>query len=165
VTLSHEDIQAILRLLDESPYDELTLQTDRFHLYLKRSDDATGWRQEVQTLQPSHGKSEVPGSASRSDTATETQNTTEPPATEPGLRDIRAPMVGIFYRAPKPGAAPFIEIGIAVEERAAIAIIEVMKLMNSIPAGINGEIREILVEDAQFVEKGQLLMRIKPVSP
>jgi len=88
--------------------------------------------------------------------------TIETAATEEGLLDIRAPMVGTFYNAPKPGADPFVEIGSNVNEDSVIAIIEVMKLMNSIPAGLNGEIVEILVTDAQFVEKGQLLMRVRP---
>ena len=164
MSLSHEDIQEILRLLDESPYDELTLQTDRFSLYLKRSEGAAGWSQEFQTLQSSHGNPKLPDSMQPTDATGDKQEATEPAATEPGLEDIRAPIVGTFYRAPKPGAEPFVDIGFVVEEHSAIAIIEVMKLMNSIPAGMNGEIREILVEDAKFVEKGQLLMRIKPRS-
>ena len=86
----------------------------------------------------------------------------ESAATEEGLLDIRAPMVGTFYNAPKPGADPFVEIGSSVNEDSVIAIIEVMKLMNSIPAGLSGEIVEILIDDAQFVEKGQLLMRVRP---
>ena len=71
-------------------------------------------------------------------------------------------MVGTFYRAPQPGAAPFIEIGSAVTPTTLIGIIEVMKLMSSIPAQVAGTVREILVEDAQLVEKGQLLLRVKP---
>lgn len=165
MSLSHEDIQEILRLLDESPYDELRLQTDRFTLYLKRSEDTTGWSQEVHTRKASQGSTELSRSAQPADAAAGTVPVSEPAATEPGLHDIRAPMVGTFYSAPKPGAEPFVDIGVAVDEHTAIAIIEVMKLMNSIPAGVSGEIREILVEDAQFVEKGQLLMRVKPSSP
>jgi acetyl-CoA carboxylase biotin carboxyl carrier protein len=71
-------------------------------------------------------------------------------------------MVGTFYRAPKPGAESFVAIGASVKDNSVIAIIEVMKLINSIPAGCNGTIVEILAEDARFVEKGQLLMRVKP---
>ena len=61
-----------------------------------------------------------------------------------------------------PAPTPFVEIGSSVNEDSVIAIIEVMKLMNSIPAGLKGEIVEILATDAQFVEKGQLLMRVRP---
>ena len=86
----------------------------------------------------------------------------EPAASETGLVDLRSPIVGTFYRAPQPGAAPFVEIGSTVQPNTVIAIIEVMKLMNSIPAKAAGTVREIHAEDGQLVEKGQLLMRVKP---
>jgi acetyl-CoA carboxylase biotin carboxyl carrier protein len=165
VSLSYEDVQEILRLLDNSPYDELNLQTDSFNLYLKRSEDNTGWSQEIQTLKTLRENTGQPGTMKPADKMPATTQASEPPATEPDLLDIRAPMVGTFYRAPKPGAEPFVDIGSEVEEHTVIAIIEVMKLMSSIPAAMSGEIREIVAQDAQFVEKGQLLMRIKPGSP
>lgn len=156
MSLSHEDVQEILRLLDDSDYDELTLQTDRFTLTLKRTADGSGWEQETQT--ETRGKRQETSVASLETV----QDQSEPEPSEPGLLEIRAPMVGTFYRAPQPGADPFVDVGSQVENDTVIAIIEVMKLMNSIPAGLGGEIREILVEDAGFVEKGQLLMRVKP---
>jgi acetyl-CoA carboxylase biotin carboxyl carrier protein len=165
MSLSYEDVQEILRLLDNSPYDELNLQTDSFNLYLKRSEDNTGWSQEIQTLKTLRENAEQAGTVKPADKMPATTQTSEPPATEPDLLDIRAPMVGTFYRAPKPGAEPFVDIGSEVEEHTVIAIIEVMKLMSSVPAALSGEIREIIVQDAQFVEKGQLLMRVKPGSP
>jgi acetyl-CoA carboxylase biotin carboxyl carrier protein len=88
----------------------------------------------------------------------------EPAATEAGLVDIRAPIVGTFYRSPQPGAAPFVDIGSEVQPDSVIAIVEVMKLMSSIPAMTRGTVREILATDSQFVEKGQLLMRVKPAN-
>jgi acetyl-CoA carboxylase biotin carboxyl carrier protein len=165
VSLSYEDVQEILRLLDNSPYDELNLQTDSFNLYLKRSEDNTGWSQEIQTLKTLRENTGQPGTMKPADKMPATTQTSDPPATEPDLLDIRAPMVGTFYRAPKPGAEPFVNIGSEVEEHTVIAIIEVMKLMSSIPAAMSGEIREIVAQDAQFVENGQLLMRIKSGSP
>jgi len=75
---------------------------------------------------------------------------------------LRAPMVGRFYRAPKPGAPPFVEVGTVVGPDDVVCIIEVMKLMNSIPAGRAGRIREILVEDGQVVEYDQPLVVIEP---
>ena len=80
----------------------------------------------------------------------------------PAIHAVRSPMVGTFYRAPQPGAAPYVEIGAPVASNTIIAIIEVMKLMCSIPALTAGTVHEILVQDAQLVEKGQLLMRVKP---
>ena len=71
-------------------------------------------------------------------------------------------MIGTFYRAPKPGAPPFIEVGSRVGKDTIIAIIEVMKLMNSVPAGKTGTITAILAEDGEFIEAGQVLMRLRP---
>jgi len=154
MSLSHKDVQEILRLLEETDYRELTLETE--HFTLKLQQDEEGWTQQMNTV--ASDKSAVTSTVASIDGNV----TIETAATEEGLLDIRAPMVGTFYNAPKPGADPFVEIGSNVNEDSVIAIIEVMKLMNSIPAGLNGEIVEILVTDAQFVEKGQLLMRVRP---
>jgi len=152
--LSNEDVQEILRLLQDTEYDELNLETDRFTLRLKRSEG--GWAQETETA-----ASHKPQAASVASTDS-IENEAEPDPTEEGLLDIRAPMVGTFYRSPKPGADAFVDRGSVLKEDTVIAIIEVMKLMNSIPAGQAGEIVEIHAEDAQFVDKGQLLMRVRP---
>jgi acetyl-CoA carboxylase biotin carboxyl carrier protein len=75
---------------------------------------------------------------------------------------IDAPMVGTFYRRPEPGARPFVEVGDSVDSESTVCIIEVMKLMNSIPAGCRGRVTHILVEDAEPVEAGQPLIVIDP---
>jgi acetyl-CoA carboxylase biotin carboxyl carrier protein len=75
---------------------------------------------------------------------------------------IKSPMVGTFYRAPEPGAAPFVEVGQQVEASATVCVIEVMKLINSIPAGQPGVVIDVLVQDGEPVEFGQLLMVIDP---
>ena len=79
-----------------------------------------------------------------------------------GSVPIRSPMVGTFYRAPAPGAQPFVEVGSRVTPDTTICIIEVMKLMSSIPAEHSGVITHILVNDAQLVEAEQVLMVIDP---
>ena len=68
--------------------------------------------------------------------------------------------MGTFYRAPKPGAAPFVDLGSEVEEDTVVGIIEVMKLMNTVRAGMRGVITEILAADGQLVEYGSVLMRV-----
>jgi acetyl-CoA carboxylase biotin carboxyl carrier protein len=70
-------------------------------------------------------------------------------------------MLGTFYRAPKPGAAPFVEIGSVVDTDSVIAIIEVMKLMNTVRAGVKGVIMEILPADETLVEFDEVLMRAR----
>ena len=75
--------------------------------------------------------------------------------------EVKAPMVGTLYRAPSPGAPPYVEIGQTIEPGQVICIIEAMKLMNEIKAEIKGKILEILVENAEPVEFGQPMFLIE----
>ena len=83
-------------------------------------------------------------------------------AVPPGMATVKAPMVGTFYRAPSPGAPPFVNVGDRVEADSVVCIIEVMKLMNTIHAETAGIVREIRVENSQPVEFGQVLLVIEP---
>jgi acetyl-CoA carboxylase biotin carboxyl carrier protein len=78
------------------------------------------------------------------------------------LHAVKAPMVGTFYRAPAPGQPPFVEAGQAVEPDTIVGIIEVMKLMNSIEAGVRGVVREIHAQNATAVDFGEVLVAIEP---
>jgi acetyl-CoA carboxylase biotin carboxyl carrier protein len=71
-------------------------------------------------------------------------------------------MLGTFYGAPKPGAAPFVSAGLEITKDTVIGIIEVMKLMNSVSAGVEGVVIETLVRDGEMVEFDQVLMRVRP---
>jgi acetyl-CoA carboxylase biotin carboxyl carrier protein len=79
-----------------------------------------------------------------------------------GLKEIRSPMVGTFYRAPEPGAESYAQVGTRVTPGQTVCIIEAMKIMNEIEAEIAGVVREVCVEDAQPVEFGQVLFRVDP---
>lgn len=79
-----------------------------------------------------------------------------------GLIDVPSPMVGTFYRAPAPDAPPYVEVGSKVSEGQTLCILEAMKLMNELEAEASGVVREILVENAEPVEYGQVLFRIDP---
>lgn len=80
-----------------------------------------------------------------------------------GLVKITAPVLGTFYRAPAPGAAPFVSVGDTVRESDPIGLIEVMKLFTSVTAGTAGRVVEILAENAALVEYGQPLALIEPL--
>jgi acetyl-CoA carboxylase biotin carboxyl carrier protein len=82
-----------------------------------------------------------------------------------GFVRIEAPMVGVFYRAPQPGAPPFVEEGDAVTPGQTLCILEAMKLMNEIKADSPGIVRAIHVGNAEPVEFGQLLFELEPVGP
>ncbi len=74
---------------------------------------------------------------------------------------VRAPLPGTFYRAPRPGAAPFVEVGSRVGADTVIGIVETMKLMNSVPAGVAGVVAEFCVANAEFTVQGAALLRIR----
>jgi len=79
-----------------------------------------------------------------------------------GHQVVRAPMVGTFYRSPEPNAPPFVDVGTRVRPDTVVCIIEVMKLMNSVSAGVSGVVTHVLAENAQMVESAQPLIAIKP---
>ena len=78
-----------------------------------------------------------------------------------GLVAVRAPLPGTFYRAPRPGAAPFVEVGSRVSADTVIGIVETMKLMNSVHAGVAGTVAEFCVQNAEFAAHGATLLRIR----
>jgi acetyl-CoA carboxylase biotin carboxyl carrier protein len=87
---------------------------------------------------------------------------TAPLAATPTTINILTPIIGTFYRAPKPGTAPFVEVGSEVTPNTVVGIIETMKLMNSVYAGAHGKVVEICQGDGKFVEQDQVLMRLNP---
>ncbi len=86
----------------------------------------------------------------------------EAPRPPSPLKDIKSPMVGTFYKSPEPGADPYVKVGTRVTTGQTVCIIEAMKIMNEIEAEIAGVVREVMVDDAQPVEFGQVLFRVDP---
>jgi acetyl-CoA carboxylase biotin carboxyl carrier protein len=78
-----------------------------------------------------------------------------------GLVAVRAPLPGTFYRAPRPGAAPFVEVGSRVGANSVVGIVETMKLMNPVTAGVDGTVAEICLGNAEFAALGATLLRIR----
>jgi biotin carboxyl carrier protein len=77
-----------------------------------------------------------------------------------GLVTIESPMLGTFYRAEAPGQPSFVEVGSRVESDTTVCIIEVMKMMNSVPAGVAGTVAEICAENGELVEYGAPLFKV-----
>jgi acetyl-CoA carboxylase biotin carboxyl carrier protein len=161
VTLTAADVAEIMRLVEQSKFDELNLEMDGVKLTLRRAGAAGGLARS-DTIQP--GPLDAAATAAARSDAAIAQSAAPAVVAGPveaNLRDIPSPMLGTFYRAPKPGTAPFVEIGSAVDEDSVIAIIEVMKLMNTVRAGVKGVITEILPADETLVEFGEVLMRAR----
>lgn len=159
--LSYEDVREILKVIDGSNLEELYLEIGDFKLVVRKRGgvaEAT----EVRSMSPT---GDPPAPPQRETTPRERPAAPAPrpaPARATGV-EVKAPMVGTFYRAPAPGAPPFVEVGSAVAEDATVCIIEVMKLMNSIRAGCRGRVIEVCVDDGVMVEFGQTLMVIEPL--
>ena len=163
--LTNDDVAEILALLDSLPYDELDLQTPRFRLTLRRTPG--GWTEESQTLTEPTAVTPAPTAQGhppppRLSPRRNPPRLSAPHRSRPGLVAVPAPLPGTFYRAPRPGAAPFVEVGDEVREDTVVAIVETMKLMNSVHAGTRGRVAEICLENAEPVGQGTTLMWIEP---
>ena len=166
--LTAKDVAEITRLLEESDFIELRLEHEGFKLTLKRAgaprsgaDSATAAHAAAASHAAAAGA--VPAAAVPASWSEPEPAGSRPPGSatdDPSLIDDMAPLLGIFYRAPRPGAAPYVEVGSVLEEDTVIGIIEVMKLMNSVRAEVRGTVVEILVADGSAVEQGQVLLRV-----
>jgi acetyl-CoA carboxylase biotin carboxyl carrier protein len=138
MALSDEDVREILRLIDESDLDELRIETGDLKLHVLRGEASA----------PEAAGSEAPAE-------------TKAAGTDGAIKSIQAPMPGTFYRAEGPGMEPFVDVGARVEPDTIVCIIEIMKMMNSVPAGVSGTIVEICAEDAQVIRDGETLFRVQ----
>ena len=156
--LSDEDIREILQIIDESSLTELQIETEGFSLHVRKGggDAEASGRPRVREISDRDPVRQAPGGPEASAPAT------LPIAETDGLVTIPAPMLGTFYRAEAPGKPPFVEVGQRVEPDTIVGIIEVMKMMNSVTAGVSGKVLQIFAANAELVEYGQPLFEIGP---
>jgi len=157
MNLLPEDVGDILSLLDTLPFDEVDLETADLRVAFRRVE-GSGWTQESQILrEPNVVQAQ---SAEAAGTATREQAVAADG--RDGLIEVRAPLPGTFYRAPKPGAPPYVDVGSRVEEDTVVGLIETMKLFNAIHANARGTVVEFLVNDAQSAQRNGPLLLIEP---
>jgi acetyl-CoA carboxylase biotin carboxyl carrier protein len=160
--LTNDDVADILAVLDSLAYDELDLQTPRFRLTLRRAAGG-GWTETSEVLvEPTTVTSAPNGAAVPAPPSQQPARASAPATDVSGLVAVSAPLPGTFYRAPRPGAAPFVEVGDEVGEDTVVAIVETMKLMNSVHAGTRGRVAEICLDNAEPTAQGATLMWIVP---
>jgi acetyl-CoA carboxylase biotin carboxyl carrier protein len=157
--LTPEDVRDIVRALDSSDLDELHLDLGEITLSVRR-EGAAGWSAEQRV------RREPTMIDADSSTATEAAPTAERPAqdTPAGLLAVRPPLLGTFYRAPQPGADPFVEVGSQVSEETVVGIIETMKMMTPVPAGVRGTVAQFRAGNGDFVEADAVLLLVDPAS-
>jgi acetyl-CoA carboxylase biotin carboxyl carrier protein len=152
LSLTAKDVAEIMRLLEESTFESLSLEIDGVKLSLRRTSARPAPKAPDSPMEVSGPSTALPQATPRSKAK---------PPSEPGLADVTSPLLGIFYRAPRPGEPPFVEVGSKVDEDSVIGIVEVMKLMNSVRAGVKGTIVEILCQNGALVEYGDVLLRAR----
>jgi acetyl-CoA carboxylase biotin carboxyl carrier protein len=163
VSLTAKDVAEITRLLEESAFDELDLEFDGLKLSLRRGAHGDARPLSAGPTAAATAPNSAPA-VGAAPAASPAASSAAPPGGGPGVRDVLAPLLGTFYRAAKPGAPPFIEVGARVEAETIIGIIEVMKLMNTVRAGMRGTVTEILGRDGALVEHGETLLRVDPAN-
>jgi acetyl-CoA carboxylase biotin carboxyl carrier protein len=152
VSLTAKDVAEILRLLEESRFNELTLEMNGVKIELRRGDGVGAPRNAARAP-----------SAAAAPVARAPAGEMKPAlAAPPGAVAVPAPLLGIYYRAPKPGEPPFVEVGDQVTPDTIVGIIEVMKLMNTVRAGVSGEVLRIDARNGELVEFGETLLFVKP---
>ncbi|MDD5348216.1 MAG: acetyl-CoA carboxylase biotin carboxyl carrier protein [Candidatus Omnitrophica bacterium] len=148
-----KEIKEMLNLMNDNNLVELEIEKDGMRIRLKKASaggEAFGQPFVIQQEKVQAGAPAAQAAA---------------PAAEKALRtiEIKAPMVGTFYRAPSPEAPPYVDVGQVIEAGQVVCIIEAMKLMNEIKSEVRGKLVEVLVDNAEPVEFGQSMFIIEPV--
>ncbi len=145
-------VKKIIAITEESEIAELEVEQDGFRVMVRKMPSVEGMTA-IQTALPAAAAPSAAQAPSAESEAT---------AGVSSLPVIESPMVATFYSSPAPDADPFVKVGDTVSPDSVVCILEAMKVMNEIKAGIGGVIAEILLENAQPVEYGQAIFRVKP---
>lgn len=166
--LTPDDLRELLAAFEGSSWQEMTVTVSGDSLHLSRRADP------APAVQPAASPPPGGSVAAATPAAAPPAAVTTPAPSAPAAGDLSgpaepatgtpvpAPSVGLFWRAPSPGAPPFVEIGTRVGPEDTVGIVEVMKLMNRVPAGVAGVVTAVLVENGGMVEHGQPLVLIDP---
>jgi acetyl-CoA carboxylase biotin carboxyl carrier protein len=157
VELTFSELRELVATLNQTDISELTLKSADFELTLRKPGALPMAAAPLPTAPVA-----APPAAAPSQPAPEPAAAPPPLAVDSSLVEITSPMVGTFYRAPAPDEPAFVDVGDRIQTGQTVCIIEAMKLMNELEAEVSGEVVEILVDNAQPVEFGQTLMRLRP---
>jgi len=153
VELNLEELKELISIVNQTDITELNLEFGDRRLNIRKSEKSVVPVSQVVSVIPSEPS--IPLTA---------PVLPQPPPTNKNLVDISSPMVGTFYRSPKPDEPAFVNKGDLVKKGQPVCIIEAMKLMNEIEADLDGRIVEILIDNSQPVGYGQVLMKIDPTA-
>ena len=174
MAIEQDDVLKIIKLMDESDYDELHLEMGDLKLTIaKKGTGGLSHIKEalpvsaVETKRPLTTSPAVAEPAPPRAESTSTDKASQPEvpvqmAGGDGLLPIKSPLLGTFYRGPKPGAPSFVEVGSRVMKDDTVCLIEVMKTFTTLKSGIQGRIAKICAENSEMVEYQQTLFLVEP---
>jgi len=152
--LTPDDVRDVLRVLDSSGLAELHLELADLTLTVRR-EGATGWTAEQQVLrEPRVEQADTPVAAAAAPAAVAEVGE--------GLVAVHPPLLGTFYRAPQPGAPPFVDVGDQVDAETVVGIVETMKMMTPVHAGVRGTVVEFRLGNGEFAEADSVLLVVEP---
>jgi acetyl-CoA carboxylase biotin carboxyl carrier protein len=170
--MNAKELKSILQALQEHEVAELTLETPDYKLTVKRGGEVQYLAAPAPVvIEPQAVAPAAPAPVAASSPAPAPAQASAPaPAPKPEAPkedtskyvEVKAPIVGTFYRAPSPDAEPFVKEGDTVKKGQVLCIIEAMKLMNEIESEVSGVVRKILVSNGEPIEYGQVLFLIEP---
>jgi acetyl-CoA carboxylase biotin carboxyl carrier protein len=159
MTIDFKELRELLAAIASTDITELTLKNADFELTVSKSRGVSNG--EMMMVAPAHPTPQLTVS-SHQETVTVAANIATTPIVDKKWVEIKSPMVGTFYRSPAPDEAAFASVGDRIRIGQTVCIIEAMKLMNEIEAEAAGQVMEVLVENGQPIEFGQILMYINP---
>ncbi len=153
--MNTKDIRVLVKLMVDNDLSELNLEDGETKILLKRGAMGPVLAAAAAPMLPAMAAAPAPVAA-----AGEPAKAAAP---QENLLEVRSPMVGTFYAAPRTDRENFTEVGASVTSDSVVCIIEAMKVMNEIKAELSGVVAEVCVKNAQPVEFGQVLFRVRPV--
>jgi acetyl-CoA carboxylase biotin carboxyl carrier protein len=167
--IKSQDIEALLETFEGSTWQELHLKIEGLEIFVSKTPGASA----PASTGAYHQAEQTPLPLRRVTVAAAPPHATQPLASGAGAKPVipessahwvavRAPNLGTFYRAPKPGAAPYVSVGQKVDADTEVCLIEVMKLFTNVLAGVAGTVQQILVGDMELVEYDQPLFLVEP---
>jgi len=156
-------IRKLIRIVEESNIDELEVTTWGRKIRITRRVNHQNPHSSSHLIVNQPPPAERAAASVKEESATVSAEVTKPEEVEGNLTPIKSPMVGTFYRAPAPGAKPYVEVGQIISAGQVVCIVEAMKLMNEIESEVAGRVVKTLVENGKPVEFGQTLFLIEPL--
>jgi acetyl-CoA carboxylase biotin carboxyl carrier protein len=156
--IEFEFVEKLIRSMDASSIHSIEIERDGTRIHLSKAKPGAPPAQAAAPVAPPVAAPALPPVAAEAAAA----EVAAPAPASDGWVEVTSPMVGTFYRAPSPDASPFVDVGKRIALGDTLCIIEAMKLMNELEAEVEGVVREVLIQNGEPVEYGQVLFRVEP---